>query len=72
MYNHAHDVLTETGLNGTRSQIGNFFTSLEMSGASLTVMRLDDAPAGDDGTHHGLRGPQGRRTGQHELKGRVS
>lgn len=23
-------------------QIGNFFTSLEMSGASLTVMRLDD------------------------------
>ena len=42
MYNHAHDVLTEKGINVTRSQIGNFFTSLEMSGASLTVMRLDD------------------------------
>ena len=41
-YNHAHDVLTEKGINVTRSQIGNFFTSLEMSGASLTVMRLDD------------------------------
>ena len=35
-------VLTEKGINVTRSQIGNFFTSLEMSGASLTVMRLDD------------------------------
>ncbi len=42
MYNHAHDVLTEKGINVTRSQIGNFFTSLEMSGASLTVMKLDD------------------------------
>ena len=42
MYNHAHDVLTAKGINVTRSQIGNFFTSLEMSGASLTVMRLDD------------------------------
>jgi len=42
MYNHAHDVLSAKGINVTRSQIGNFFTSLEMSGASLTVMRLDD------------------------------
>lgn len=42
MYNHAHDVLTAKGINVIRSQIGNFFTSLEMSGASLTVMRLDD------------------------------
>ena len=41
-YNHAHDVLTEKGINVTRSQIGNFFTSLEMWGAPLTVMRLDD------------------------------
>ena len=56
MYNHAHDVLTEKGINVTRSQIGNFFTSLEMSGASLTVMRLDDeltelcdAPGADGG-----------------------
>lgn len=42
LYNHAHDVLTAKGINVIRSQIGNFFTSLEMSGASLTVMRLDD------------------------------
>ena len=42
MYNHAHDVLTEKGINVTRSQIGNFFTSLEMSGFSLSLLRLDD------------------------------
>jgi len=42
MYNRANDRLAEMGVNVTRSQIGNFFTSLEMAGASLTVMRLDD------------------------------
>ena len=42
MYNRAADRLAGLGVNVTRSQIGNFFTSLEMSGASLTVMRLDD------------------------------
>ncbi len=42
MYNRAADRLADLGVNVTRSQIGNFFTSLEMSGASLTVMRLDD------------------------------
>ena len=34
--------LADMGINVTRSQVGNFFTSLEMAGASLTVMRLDD------------------------------
>ena len=42
MYNHAHDVLTEKGINVTRSQIGNFFTSLEMMGVTLSVLKLDD------------------------------
>ena len=41
MYNHAHDVLTEKGINVTRSQIGNFFTSLEMMGVTLSVLKLD-------------------------------
>ena len=42
MYNRAADRLAGLGVNITRSQIGNYFTSLEMAGASLTVMRLDD------------------------------
>ena len=42
MYNRAADRLADLGINVTRSQVGNFFTSLEMAGASLTVMRLDD------------------------------
>ena len=42
MYNRAADRLTGLGVNVTRSQIGNYFTSLEMAGASLTVIRLDD------------------------------
>ena len=42
MYNRAANRLADMGINVTRSQVGNFFTSLEMAGASLTVMRLDD------------------------------
>lgn len=42
MYNHASDRLEAMGVNVTRSLVGNYFTSLEMAGASLTVMRLDD------------------------------
>ncbi len=42
LYNHAWDRLDAMGVNVTRSQVGNFFTSLEMQGASITIMRLDD------------------------------
>jgi dihydroxyacetone kinase-like protein len=42
MYNHAWDKLDALGINVTRSQVGNYFTSLEMAGASITIMRLDD------------------------------
>ncbi len=42
LYNHAWDKLDAMGVNVTRSQIGNYFTSLEMAGASITIMRLDD------------------------------
>lgn len=42
MYNHAWDKLDAIGVNVTRSQVGNYFTSLEMAGASITIMRLDD------------------------------
>lgn len=42
LYNRAWDRLAEIGVNVTRSLVGNYFTSLEMQGASLTIMRLDD------------------------------
>jgi phosphoenolpyruvate---glycerone phosphotransferase subunit DhaK len=42
LYNRAHDRLDAMGVNVTRSMTGNYFTSLEMQGASVTVMRLDD------------------------------
>lgn len=35
-------VLDETGVSVHRSYVGNYFTSLEMGGITLTVMKLDD------------------------------
>lgn len=42
LYNHIHTVLTEAGIEITRSFVGDFFTSLDMMGATLTIMRLDE------------------------------
>jgi dihydroxyacetone kinase-like protein len=51
-YGHAHDRLVERGIEVTRSYVGEYCTSLDMAGASLTLVRLDpelnelfDAPA---------------------------
>ena len=35
-------LLTEKGIRIHRSYVGNYFTSMEMMGATLTVMKLDD------------------------------
>ena len=35
-------LLEERGVEVTRSLVGNYMTSLEMQGASITVLRLDD------------------------------
>ncbi|MHB1289723.1 dihydroxyacetone kinase subunit DhaK [Georgenia sp.] len=43
VYNHARDVLDARGVTVSRSLVGNYVTSLEMQGASITVLRLDDA-----------------------------
>jgi len=41
-YNKVHDILTrEKGMRIHRPYVGNFFTSLEMMGITLTVMKLD-------------------------------
>jgi dihydroxyacetone kinase-like protein len=52
MYRRVEKVLTAKSIRPYRVYIGNFFTSLEMAGVTLTVMKLDqqlkellDAPA---------------------------
>lgn len=42
MYGKVHEVLTERGLEVYRPYIGEFATSMEMAGASLTIFRLAD------------------------------
>lgn len=42
IYNKIDEILTEKGMNIYRSYVGNYFTSLEMMGITLTVMKLDD------------------------------
>jgi dihydroxyacetone kinase-like protein len=42
LYRRAHGVLKEQGLTVSRSYVGEYVTSLEMAGASITVMLVDD------------------------------
>lgn len=42
VYRHARRLLEGRGATVTRSLVGNYVTSLEMQGASVTVLRLDD------------------------------
>ena len=42
IYRKVYDILTEAGLKIHRAYVGEFATSMEMAGASLTFMRLDD------------------------------
>jgi dihydroxyacetone kinase-like protein len=51
-YGRAHEQLAERGIEVTRSYVGEYCTSLDMAGVSLTLVRLDaelnellDAPA---------------------------
>ncbi len=41
LYHAAHCLLTQAGIRVTRSLVGNYVTSLEMAGASVTVTMLD-------------------------------
>ena len=41
VYNRVEDLLSEKGISVYRSYVGNYFTSLEMMGVTLMVMRLD-------------------------------
>ena len=42
VYNRVEEILTEKGIRVHRAYVGNYFTSLEMMGVTLTVMKLDD------------------------------
>jgi len=42
VYRRARALLEERGVEVTRSLVGNYVTSLEMQGASVSVLRLDD------------------------------
>ncbi|WP_277213460.1 dihydroxyacetone kinase subunit DhaK [Isoptericola croceus] len=42
VYGRARELLAERGVEVTRSLVGSYVTSLEMQGASITVLRLDD------------------------------
>lgn len=42
IYSRVHDVLLDKGAVIHRSFVGNFFTSLDMQGATLTIVHLDD------------------------------
>ncbi len=43
VFRHANKVLADRGIEVVRTLVGNYVTSLDMQGASITVARLDDA-----------------------------
>ena len=42
LYNKIFDLLAEKGIRVYRSYVGNYFTSLDMMGVTLSLMKLDD------------------------------
>jgi len=42
LYDEAYKILEKEGINIYKAYTGNYFTSLEMMGASITIMKLDD------------------------------
>lgn len=42
LYNEIDKLLLEKGIKTHRAYVGNYFTSLEMMGATLTLMKVDD------------------------------
>ena len=42
LYNEIEELITKKGIKIHRSYVGNYFTSLEMMGATLTVMKVDE------------------------------
>jgi len=43
LHNDVQKILAEHGINVYRPYVGQYFTSLEMAGVTLTIMKLDDS-----------------------------
>ncbi|MGH3393147.1 MAG: dihydroxyacetone kinase subunit DhaK [Streptosporangiaceae bacterium] len=46
LYGYAHEQLAKRGIHVRRNYVGEYCTSLDMAGASITPSRLDDEIAG--------------------------
>lgn len=46
LYGYAHEQLAQRGISVRRNYVGNYCTSLDMAGVSITLSRLDDEIAG--------------------------
>jgi dihydroxyacetone kinase-like protein len=46
LYRRAHNQLSDRGISVGRSYVGEYCTSLDMAGASITLVRLDDEITG--------------------------
>jgi dihydroxyacetone kinase-like protein len=42
MYHEVDRLLAKAGVSVTRSLVGNYITSLDMAGCSVTLLKLDD------------------------------
>jgi dihydroxyacetone kinase-like protein len=42
LYGYVHQQLAQRGINVRRNYVGNYCTSLDMAGVSITLSRLDD------------------------------
>ena len=42
VYRKAHEIAEKHGLKVVRNLVGNYITSLDMAGASLTLLKMDD------------------------------
>jgi dihydroxyacetone kinase-like protein len=42
LYNEVEKILQKKGITIYKALVGNYFTSLEMAGATLSIMRLDN------------------------------
>ena len=42
LYDEIDQILKEKGIRTYKAYVGNYFTSLDMMGATLTVMKLDE------------------------------
>jgi phosphoenolpyruvate---glycerone phosphotransferase subunit DhaK len=42
IFRKAHEILTSQGIGIYRAYVGEYATSMEMAGASITLMRVDD------------------------------